>query len=258
MVTMKRILALLLAFSMLLCLWGCKPLDEHPAESESAKTDEATPKSAFELSKEAYECINRAYDMINTFSSDIYEAWYKGVYDDDEIDGIYSSYRYYDETALETLAAELTLSVDDLKEAVKHLSNKSEYDPGTEYRAGDWYNLYTNGYGGSIFSACVALVYTSYELSGKADEIKAELEKARENMKLLSDSYSDYEHYPSLKEYFTNTTAFFGFCLDPEGSFAQVEQTFNSYRNLSRDLYYDLNYIFEEELFPEETDSEEE
>ena len=73
-------------------------------------------------------------------------------------------------------------------------------------------------------------------------------------MKKLSDDYSDYEYYPNLKEYFTNTTAFFGFCLEPEGSFEQVVETFNNYRNDARDYYYDLNYVFEDSIFPEKKD----
>ena len=63
-------------------------------------------------------------------------------------------------------------------------------------------------------------------------------------MKQLSSDYSDYEHYPVLKEYFTNTLAYFDFCQHPEGSFEQVVETFNSYRNNAREYFFDLNYVF--------------
>ena len=67
---------------------------------------------------------------------------------------------------------------------------------------------------------------------------------AKELMKQLGDQYSDYEHYPSLKKYFTNTLAFFDFCCNPEGSFEQIVSTFNNYRNNAREYFFDLNYVF--------------
>ena len=82
-------------------------------------------------------------------------------------------------------------------------------------------------------------------------------------MKELSSDYSDYEHYPALESYFTNTLAFFDFCQNPEGSFEQVVETFNNYRNNAREYFFDLNYIFEDSIggmkdftLPEETEEE--
>ena len=65
-------------------------------------------------------------------------------------------------------------------------------------------------------------------------------------MKTLSEKYSDYEHYPALKGYYTTTDAFFDFCQNPSGSFEQVKTTINDYRNDCRSYNKDLNYIFED------------
>ena len=59
--------------------------------------------------------------------------------------------------------------------------------------------------------------------------------------------YSDYEYYPKLKELLTQVSALLDFCNNPEGSFEQVKDTINNYKNGIRDLTNDLNYIFAEE-----------
>lgn len=242
---MKKIIGLFLAIAMVLSMVSC---------------GSATSSKAFELSKQAYENINAAYDKVDVFSHDIYEAWYQGINNKDNIDGTYTSYystRYDDSTALTNFANKLHISKADLEAAVAKLLGKSEYNPGSEYSRGDWYTLSHIAYS-SFFSACVDVVSTAYELNGSADSIIALLEEARTNMKQLSASYSDYEHYPNLKEYFTTTTAFFGFCLEPEGSFDQVVDTFNNYRNDARNYYYDLNYVFEDAIFPKDDEDKKE
>ena len=42
----------------------------------------------------------------------------------------------------------------------------------------------------------------------------------------------------------STTLAFFDFCCNPEGSFEQVKDTFNNYRNTAREYFFDLNYMF--------------
>ena len=210
--------------------------------------------TAFEVSKEAYNNINLAYEKVNQFSQDVYTAWNMGIRDKDKFSGQEDGYYsweddYNDSEALTYFANELHISKSDLEAAVAKLMGKDSYDAGSEYSAGDWYTLSNVRYS-SFFSACVDVVSTAYELNGISGEIKNLLNSARDQMKQLSDNYSDYEHYPNLKEYFTNTTAFFGFCMDPEGSFEQVVDTFNTYRNNARNYYYDLNYVFEDSLFP--------
>ena len=234
---MKRLLAILLVLTLCLGFSACG--------NDS--------NDAFNESKIAYEKINEAYEMVNEFSQDVYTAWNMGINDRDDIDGkstssYYTSYNDAEELAY--FARKLNISADDLKAAAAHLAGVDEYDPGSSSKMGTWYALHSIFYSSSFFSACVDLVSTAYELNGTADRITSLLEEAKGYMKQLSDKYSDYEHYPSLKKYFTNTTAFFGFCLSPEGSFNQVVDTFNDYRNNARDYFYDLNYVFEDSLFP--------
>ena len=72
------------------------------------------------------------------------------------------------------------------------------------------------------------------------------MEEAKAEMKEMSEKYSDYEHYPNLKGYYTTTNAFFAFCQNPTGSFEQVKTTINDYRNDARSYKSDLDYMFED------------
>ena len=78
------------------------------------------------------------------------------------------------------------------------------------------------------------------------EEAQNVLNNAKTQMKELSERYSDYEHYPNLKGYYTTTSSFFDFCQNPTGSFEQVKDTINDYKNEARDYISDLDYIFED------------
>lgn len=61
----------------------------------------------------------------------------------------------------------------------------------------------------------------------KVEKAQTALDAAKAQMKELSQEYSDYEHYPNLKGYYTTTSAFFDFCNNPFGSFEQLKDTIN-------------------------------
>lgn len=222
---MKRIIALLLSLILCLSLSACNE-----------------NKKAFEASKVAYENIDTAYQIVEDFGSDIYEAWRLGIYDEDEILDDGAKY----------LASELSLSVDEIKAGAAYAI--------TTYYGIDWFSLtedekedyiskadlFFEIMEDSLFSFCVWTVSCAYELNGKADEVESALDFAKTQMKDLSQKYSDYEHYPNLKGYYTTTSSFYDFCMNPTGSFEQVKETINKYKNEARDYISDLDYIFED------------
>lgn len=215
---MKKAIALILAFAMCLSLCACGG---------------NSSKEAFDVSKEAFIKITTAYKMVNQYSEDIYEAWYLGVRD---------SKSYDDDYEFGDFCAEMDIERKYIEQAVATLLGK------TTFEKGDWSDLPYRYRGTSYFSAWVDVMSAAYVCSGDVDEITQLLMDAMSLMKTLSNEYSDYEHYPNLKEYFTNTIAFFDFCRHPEGSFEQVVETFNNYRNHSRECFFDLNYIFENSI----------
>lgn len=223
---MKKLLALILAMIMLVSFAGCG----------------GGNKKAFEASKAAYDNIDAAYEIVEEFGSNIYEAWRMGIHEKDEIlnDGV------------EYLASELSLTEDELRLGVAYtMSGIFDQDWGTmsdeeKNTVADSADYIFELMEDELFSFCVMVVSNSYVVNGKADEVQVLLDTAKTQMKELSEKYSDYEHYPNLKGYYTTTSSFFDFCQNPTGSFEQVKDTINDYKNEARDYISDLDYIFEE------------
>ena len=215
---MKRILSLILIVALCLSLSACGSQGISASEKENA----------FAKSKEAFDHIITAYIAANEFSQDIYEAWFQGVNNSKDFD---------QDSEMAAFADEMHIELIYIEQAVANLLGAESYSNG------DW-SLLPYLYNNSHFSAWVSVISEAYKCSGKADLIKEDLNAAKDLMKQLSDAYSDYEHYPTLKEFFTNTLAFFDFCCNPEGSFEQVKDTFNNYRNNAREYFFDLNYVF--------------
>lgn len=223
---MKKIAALLLILVMGVNLCACGNSN----------------KKAFEASKAAYDNVDIAYEITEEFGKDIYEAWRLGIYEDEEIL----------ENGVEYLASELSLSEDEIRVGVaystteiggKEWSELSEEDKTTLTESAD---IVLNIMEDDLFSFCVMVVTGAYTANGKVEEVQVALDTAKAQMKELSEKYSDYEHYPNLKGYYTTTSSFFDFCQNPTGSFEQVKETINDYRNEARDYISDLDYIFEE------------
>lgn len=222
---MKKLISLILAFVVCLCFTAC-----------------GGEKKAFEASKAAYENIDTAYQITAKYGSDIYEAWRMGIYDDDEI---------LDDGA-EHLAKELSLSVDEIRTGAAYTIititgvdwDELPEDDKTKYidNADSYFSLMKD----DLFSFCVMAVNGAYTVNGQVEEAQIALDAAKAQMKELSQEYSDYEHYPNLKGYYTTTSSFFDFCNNPTGTFEQVKDTINKYKNEARDYNSDLDYIFEE------------
>ncbi len=219
---MKKTVTLLISGMLVLSLTACS----------------SGNKKAFEASKEAYNNINTAYEITENFGSDIYEAWRLAIYEKDEVLDGGTAY----------LSSELSLSEEELNDGVAYMTLEDEWENATEEQksaARDSADLYFSLFEDDLFSYCVILVTNAYKANGKVSEAETVLEEAKEQMKTLSEKYSDYEHYPNLKGYYTTTSSFFDFCENPTGSFEQIKTTINDYKNEARDYINDLDYIFE-------------
>lgn len=233
---MKKVLSLVLIMMMSISFVAC-------GSKEGTEVEKSPTEKAYEISKEAYDNVKKAYEISDAMGSDIYEAWRLGIYSDDEI---------LDE-GVKFLADKLSLSEDEIIEGIIYtcldLDGKISYEDAEDedkktYR--DNADLTFMLFEDDLFSYCTMVVRNAYIANGKVDEAQSALNEAKGNMKELSASYSDYEHYPNLKEYYTTTSAYFDFCQNPDGSFEQIKDTLNDYRNEARDLNNDLDYIFED------------
>lgn len=223
---MRKIISVILVFAMCFTLTACN-----------------SDKKAFEASKLAYDNIDIAYEITEQYGTDLYEAWRLGINESEEIldDGVAH------------LATELSLSEDELRVGTAYAfasmvlgADWDELPEDTKEESIDCADGYLELMKDDLFTFCVMAVEGTYIVNGKVEEAQNALDAAKAQMKELSKEYSDYEHYPNLKGYYTTTSSFFDFCNNPSGSFEQLKDTMNKYRNEARDYISDLDYIFED------------
>ena len=224
---MKKALSFVLAAVMLLSFSACGG---------------GKNKKAFEASKAAYNNVNSAYQITEEIASDVYEAWRLGISEKSNIamggcaylaDRLHISKDEVVTGVAYTMAKRSGLNWDELsKEEKKTYSSNAD---SAFLRSGD-----------SMFSWCVSVVVNAYIANGEVKKVQGYLTEAKEQIKELSDKYSDYEYYPALKGYFTTTSSFFEFCQSPTGSFNQLQTTMEDYKTTARDYKADLDYIFED------------
>lgn len=222
---MKKIIALILALALCLSLCAC-----------GGKKDE----EAFSACRDAFNKITEAYAILDKYSQDIYTAFNLGENSPGSYDG-YKGYDFekYNRNEFNAFAAKMNIDQTYIEEAVVNISGAEIFNTGS------WFDLGAL-YGGSFSSAWVGVISEAYICSGDAEYISSLLNDATAIMQMLSESYSDYEHYPALKSYFTNALAYFDFCQNTEGTLEEVEEKFNNYKDVERDCFFDLNYIFED------------
>lgn len=224
---MKKIIASILVLATCVSMVAC-----------SGDSKESSKKEAFEVSKSAYSNVKIAYEITEQISSDIYEAWHLGIFEDERIleGGMKGGIHY--------MASKLSLNRIELREGLRYVmeqagkpSDRDDIDIPT------FFSKWTDA---PLFSVCIYSVIAAYTINGKVEEAQNALNAAKAQMKELSENYSDYEHYPNLKGYYTTTSSFFDFCQNPTGSFDQATETINDYKNKARDYISDLDFIFEE------------
>lgn len=209
----------------------------------------------FELSKEAYNNICKAYKIMDKLSTDLYEGWRIGATES-------SSYFNADNCA-QYLTKTMSLTEEELREGIAYwyvshhakidgVQIEYDWDSATEedkaeLRKLDWafFNHQKKASETSFVGPIIA-VQQAYTVRGDIDEIRTFLDEATTQMKELSKEYSDYEHYPNLKGFYSTADSFFEFCMKPEGSFNQAKITIKDYRDTARDYQSDLDYIFGE------------
>lgn len=244
-----------LAIFLLLLFAGCKNMPK--------------TRTVFETSKAAYQSINSANEMVQNFASDVYDAWLKGIYDDDELkkDGLdhmkwelhigpflpeaAAMFYYPDEWSKlpedSTIDEESEELMSEYNDAMKKILTGIFYysDEKKELIEKAESNFkYKIKYSDSIFSYCVNMVTYAYQTVGETASIQGLLDDAKAEMRHISEKYSDYEHYPMLKQYYTSVSALFDFCQNPSGSFEQMKTTIEEYRRKIRDCKNDLDYLF--------------
>lgn len=255
---MKRVIALILI--LILVLSGCgKPTCTASSCEEKAIDDELyvklycekhlTEKYAFDSAKTAYENLLQAIDITDDWIDDVYNAWQKSILEKEKIS----------EQGMDYLALYLNLSADDLFYGflrADKLGASVDYASLTDEEKEYWDDPENRELAESVLSVldmfgldlsgiCVSSVSFGYDINGSSAKVQSAIDIAKTEMKRQSEEFTDYEHYPKLKELYTEVTSRFEFCKEPTGSFDQLTTTHSEYSNNIRSLCSDLDYLME-------------
>ena len=172
----------------------------------------------FDNAKISYKNLNDVTDYCIKIMDSEYNAWYYGIFNNDD-------------ATVSGLATKTGLSSTTIKEELNKLGYTTSSTQNSFLREG--------------FSYCILIVNSVYETKGTFTEINEKLEQVKSTLKIMGDEYSDYEHYPKLKEYYSKVCSYYEFVKSPTGSFNQLQGTINDYENNLRTYKNDLQYIFE-------------
>lgn len=216
-----RVLGIVLAFSLVFgMLTGCN-----------------NGKAKKQTAQEVYNLLVAASEQAEQFGSDTYTAWNNGINDASD-----SGYN------LTKLAKELNLTVSDLELGMAYALNDSDWATMTDSEkqakkeTANTMFILLLALSDSKFSTCVNVVTAAYKATGKADEIKENLDKAREKLKDLSDKYPDYDVCTKLKTLYTKIQTYYDYCMNPTGSFKELQNTIQTFRQDVRSAKNELSF----------------
>ena len=232
---MKRTISLLLVF--LLCLSVCACGNNN--------------NNAYEVSKKTYESIKSAHGILQQYNEDLYNAWKIGKYHkqdilDNGIEYIQSNLSLTRDELIIGIAYAVTTTVveedwDEVTEETKtemlQMINETEHDI---------FEMFKN----DLDLWNILIVMGAYVVNGEIKESETYLDMAKEQMKELSQNYSDYAHYSSLVDFYNQTKTFYDFCNTLRDnttiSVDEVIDTIDDYRDNNQIYINELDYIFEE------------
>lgn len=230
----KKFYVVVMLFMVTISFSACNTKEEVKVFEESKDV------KAFEVSKQVYANLNQSYEIIKRYSSDIYNAWYQGIYNSKKCNVSYLATK----TSLTT--SELYLGVSYFYIVVydgKDWETSSEEER-KKYQSDTYFSVMKYAYN-SDTSACTYLISYAYKANGIENEIDTKLASAKTNLKEVSNISPNYENYATLKRLYTKVNSFYSFCSSPTGSFEQLVSTTNNYKNECRDLFDELKFTFD-------------
>ena len=228
---MRKAISLLLVLCIVLALCGC-----------------GSTKKAFEISKDAYNEISAAYQITEELGHDLYSGIHVAIYGSDAVKG---------SNVLENLSEEcIYISREELKAGLSYSLATYKYEESWDdlsdeekdkyFELAEIYDFSDEHISeNQRFIACWTVIH-AYELNGSVAKAYACLESAKVLMRELSDKYSDYEHYPNLKGFYTTTNSYLDAIETFKMSFEAYKDLHTQYEKEARDYKADLDYIFED------------
>lgn len=181
--------------------------------------DKAKEELVFVYGKTTFDDLNEAVEICIVVMDSGYGAWHYGIFEDED-------------ATVSGLATKTGLTTSELAEAISGYGIESATDQ----------NFFLQ----IEFNYPVLVVYDVYRVRGTFDDIEELLESAKSKLRTMSDDFSDYEYFPTLKDYYSKAFSYCEFSIEPTGSFNQLADTINDYENSLRTYHTDLDFVFGE------------
>ncbi len=230
------ILALCLMISMLVAC-GTEPVPSTNSGNQVQKSDSnagnqkqknSQKETEYKSAKEAYTKLAESHELCVEVMASIYDAWYFSIYKAEDYLSVQSCF--------DDFCAEANLNYNEALSALDATLKTMGYSnpTGMEQLAGL-----------RVFSIAVAVVQKVYEDNGTYDKIDKNISEAKTSLKEVTDTYSDYTGYSTLKSYYSEVAAYTEFCKEPTGSFGQLKTTVDNYETNLRKFKNDLSFVFD-------------
>lgn len=179
----------------------------------------------FLFSKSIYDDVTEAESIIKKYLDDYQDAWHFGIFGDSN-----------DEITVDGLVNEVNINLDELNYAVTELAKEADWEE-LDIEIIDL--LYEDEFNWGLW-----IIEKVYDYRGDLVEAEGMLSNARKNLKLLEKDYPDYMFYQGLVDYYSKENSYFGFAIDPTGSYNSFTETVSDYEKTLEDLRTQLEFTF--------------
>lgn len=218
---MKRIISAIICCVLLTALLGGCDTTSNTTGGTSSGTDKT--QAQYECGKKAYDELVKASDICEEMGDVIYNAWYFAIYEADD---------YGKSMILSEFCDVVGLTESEIKAGAAQVLPENLVSVVYVYLG--------------EFDYAVNIVIAALEENGTVDKLDTALANAKAELKTMTQEYSDYSEYPTLKSLYSKTDSYATFLKSPTGSFQQLKTTIENYENDIRTCRSDLAFIFEE------------
>ena len=241
---MKKLIAITLCGVLLFAMFGCSKTTTSN-NSEGDQTQSADVKTGTEsktntqsdsqsekdrelaAAEAAYEQLVLAETACCEVMDSIYAAWHFAVYENGNFTNATDCYKAYIEATKLDYDSTLDILNEDLADLDREINGQTQMaylcDIGT----------------------AVDLVLFAYSDNGILAGVAAEMEKAKEALKSLTDRYAADTGYGELKKYYVEIESYFEYIKNPTGSFDDLGALVNTYETNMRNYRKSLELTFE-------------
>lgn len=242
----KKALAILLALCVVFSAAGCSNKKKEAEKKEAEK----------KYAQEVYAELKELYSKVDCIGGDIHQVWTLSTTKKQEL--LANPIEYL---ANNTHLSEMELKYSTIVELAivvapeKRDSIMADYGSKSDEEIKEMLDELHKVGGDAIFSMgfksvnpladfCVFTIRDAYYLNGTIESIQTEMDASKDMIKSFNADYPNFEGADALKNIYTQTTAYFDFCVNPSGNLIQAMNSISDYRDSVKASMAELDFIF--------------